>query len=147
MKKKGFTLIEVIAAISILVIFFVSLNLSVDYIKKLQEPTLDEFFDTFVNSMYNARLYCINNESRGEIQQIKENGEMVIRFKSKRFELTKLYVPKDIDVLIHDTNMYKRQITIDKYGSITPSKDIIIRNNEEERIIKVNFYSRGMYEK
>ena len=145
MKKNGFTLIEVMAVISIIVLFFTSINFSISYLYKLQEPSLDEFSDTIIKCINDARFYCINNEARGEIQQIEENN--VIRFRTANEELMRINVPKNIKIYSTDTNNFKKGITIDKYGSITPVKDIIIKSENKERRIKVNFYSRGIYEK
>lgn len=145
MKKNGFTLIEVMAVISIIVLFFTSINFSISYLYKLQEPSLDEFSDSIIKCINDARFYCINNEARGEIQQIEEDN--VIRFKTTKEELIRINVPKDIKIYSTDTNNFKQGITIDKYGSITPVKDIVIKSKNEERRIKVNFYSRGIYEK
>lgn len=145
MKKNGFTLIEVMAVISIIVLFFTSINFSISYLYKLQEPSLDEFSDTIIKCINDARFYCINNEARGEIQQIEEND--VIRFRTTKEELMIINVPKSIKIYSTDTNNFKQGITIDKYGSITPVKDIVIKSENKERRIKVNFYSRGIYEK
>lgn len=145
MKKNGFTLIEVMAVISIIVLFFTSINFSISYLYKLQEPSLDEFSDTIIKCINDARFYCINNEARGQIQQIEEND--VIRFRTTKEELMIINVPKSIKIYSTDTNNFKQGITIDKYGSITPVKDIVIKSENKERRIKVNFYSRGIYEK
>ncbi|WP_034849620.1 type IV pilin protein [Clostridium hydrogeniformans] len=148
MKKKGFTLVELMAVVAILLIFLAMIPLGIN-IKKSNRVSLEEFTGEVVRFINESRYYCINKNTSGKIALVKDSNEHFLKFSSNTEERMILYIPSNIKTItLPNTNGYDIRISINSDGVISGSGEINIINDEDKRkILGINSYSRGIYEK
>ncbi|MEW8957343.1 type II secretion system protein [Clostridium sp.] len=147
MKKRGFTLIELMAVITILLIFMAMIPLGIN-IKGASREDLQEFTGSFVKFINESRYYCINKNVSGKIALVKEDNEYILKFLSGTENIMVLYVPSNIKTItLINTNSNDQRISVNSEGTLTGVGEINIISDEGRKVLKIPFHSRGIYEK
>ncbi|MGL5416926.1 MAG: prepilin-type N-terminal cleavage/methylation domain-containing protein [Clostridium sp.] len=96
MKKKGFTMIEMMIVCTILIISLGTLQISGYYIKDYKIKVIEEGFLNEVYSLINyGREKCIYKQSQGEIRHLKTAKEIVFDTNGIEDDVT-IKIPKEI---------------------------------------------------
>lgn len=123
MRKKGFTLIEVIASLSIILIIF-SLTFSVKNINSIMSSKIqnESVLYNVENLIIYGKAYCKKNKMTGEIQV--DNKENKIIFINKYREvIKKVYLPKEIKISFSNISMKINSIGLINRGNTIGFKD------------------------
>ncbi|GAA0075940.1 hypothetical protein UT300005_03180 [Clostridium sp. CTA-5] len=105
MKKKGFTLIEVVISIAIIsIIFTVSISLSKMNSRISNDIKYESVLYEIENIISYSKLYCKKNNTPGEIQIDNKLNEIAFYQKSDN-KIKKVTLPKDIRLVMKNESL------------------------------------------
>ncbi len=123
--KKGFTLLEVIITISILLIIASISLINISNLEKQKNDTDVELCKSMILGIINdAKQYCRENNKSGYI--LFNSAESKIGFYSSSKKIESFVLPEDVNIYSINTNESK--IDIDKFGFTSDAGTIKLRD-------------------
>lgn len=127
LSKKGFTLIELIVAISMVTILFGYSFMSLkSYSKNTNDMDVNIFANTLMNFIVYSKEYCRDNNESGYLYFLSDKNKII--FCSSTSTLNNLYLPKGFGDL--KLNLTQNKVSIDNKGFTKDACTINFKDRE-----------------
>ena len=127
MKKKGYTLIELIVTIAITIIIF---SISCNFVRIVAEPMKKIKIDGAISDVYSlisyGKQYCNSNKCRGILEISRLRNEVAF-CNTKYEEIRKIKLPKEVRIIS------RNEAYINNTGYITSAFTIKVMDKDDEK--------------
>ena len=138
MIKKGYTLIEVIIVLAILVIIISTFGLSYNFFNKSKEELYKSTLEYEVSDALSyAKLYCFNKQKSGKLLISNEDGSLNIKLIENRNLVFSKEFSINADLLDEERNITDKRMIGINYRGVIESTSIIIMINKEELVVTI----------